>query len=89
MAQFNITLSDAAAEFVRDKVASGEYDSESDVISEGIEALKAEADERSRWEREVVVPSYERYLANPSSAIPLEKVVQNLEARRRERRKAN
>jgi antitoxin ParD1/3/4 len=89
MAQFNITLSDAAAEFVRDKVSSGEYDSESDVISEGIEALKAEADERSRWEREVAVPAYERYLANPSSAIPLEKVMENLAARRRERRKAS
>ena len=89
MAQFNITLSDAAAEFVRDKVSSGEYDSESDVISEGIEALKAEAEERSRWEREVVVPAYERYLANPSSAIPLEKVMKNLAARRRERRKAS
>jgi putative addiction module CopG family antidote len=85
----NVTLSDATAEFVRDKVSSGEYASENDVINEGLEVLKAEADERKRWEQEVVIPSYERFIANPSSAIPLEKVMQNLAAKRRERRKAS
>ena len=85
----NITLSEEAAEFVRNRVSSGEYASESDVINEGLETLKAEVDERKRWEQEVVIPSYERFMANPSSAIPLEKVMQNLEAKRRERRKAS
>jgi antitoxin ParD1/3/4 len=85
----NITLSEVAAEFVRDKISSGEYASENDVINEGLEALKAEADERKRWEHEVVVPAYERFTANPSSAIPFEKVMQNLAAKRHERRKAS
>ena len=85
----NVTLSDAAVEFIRSKVSSGQYATESDVINESLEALKAETEERERWEREVVVPSYERFMANPSSAIPFDKVMQNLAAKRRERLKAS
>ena len=36
----NVTLSDEAVEFVRSKVSSGQYASESDVINESLEALK-------------------------------------------------
>ena len=85
-----ITLSDeAAVEFVRSKVRSGEYASEADVIHEGPEALRQEAEERERWEREVLVPAHDRLMANPSSAIPLELVEKNLEAKRRELSKAS
>jgi antitoxin ParD1/3/4 len=83
--QIRVTLTkDAAIEFVRGKVQSGEYASESDVVHEGLMALKEESDEREHWEREVLVPAHDRLMADTSSAIPIEQVEQNLEARRLE-----
>jgi putative addiction module CopG family antidote len=88
--QIHFTLTDEAAiEFVRGKVRSGEYASESDVIHEGLKALKEESEERERWEREVLLPAHDRLTADPSSAIPIEQVERNLEARRRQRLKAS
>ena len=88
--QIQVTLTDEAAiEFVRGKVRNGEFASESDVIHEGLKALKEESEERERWEREVLLPAHDRLMADPSSAIPIEQVEQNLEARRRQRLKAS
>ncbi len=88
--QISLTITDEAAiEFVRGKVRSGEYASESDVIREGLKALKEESEERERWEREVLLPAHDRLMADPSSAIPIEQVERNLEARRRRRLKAS
>ncbi|MGD0798702.1 MAG: hypothetical protein ABR910_13360 [Acidobacteriaceae bacterium] len=72
-------------EFVRGKVLSGDYASEAEMVLEGLEKLRAEAEEQTRWEREVLVPAHERMMANPDSAISLEAVRQGLEAKRRER----
>ena len=81
--QMQITLTDETAiEFVRGKVRSGQYASESDVIHEGLKALKEESEERERWEREVLLPAHDRLMADPSSAIPIEQAERNLEARR-------
>jgi antitoxin ParD1/3/4 len=72
IAPIQITLSDEEAiQFVRSKVASGEYASESDVIQE---VLRQEAEERRRWEREVLMPAHDRLMADPASAVPLEQV---------------
>jgi putative addiction module CopG family antidote len=88
--QIHFTLTDEAAiEFIRGKVRSGEYASESDVIHEGLMALKQESEEREHWEREVLIPAHDRLMADPSSAIPIEQVERNLEARRRQRLKAS
>jgi Arc/MetJ-type ribon-helix-helix transcriptional regulator len=82
----HITLADeAAVEFVRGKVRSGDYASETEVVLEGLEKLRAEAEEQARWEREVLVPVHERLIANPDSAVSLEAVRQGLETRRRGR----
>ena len=60
----HITLSDeAAVEFVRSKVSSGEYASEADVVQQGLDALKDQAEERDRWEREVLIPAHDRLVA--------------------------
>jgi Arc/MetJ-type ribon-helix-helix transcriptional regulator len=77
---------EAAIQFVRSKVSSGNYASEAEVVLEGLEKLRYEAEEQARWEREVLVPTHERLIANPDSAVSLEAVRQGLEARRRERR---
>ncbi len=82
----HITLADEATiQFVRSKVSSGNYASEAEVVLEGLEKLRYEAEEQARWEREVLVPTHERLIANPDSAVSLEAVRRGLEARRRER----
>ena len=75
-------------EFVRAKVRSGEYASEADVIQVALRDLQTEFDDLERWEREVVLPAYEAYLANPSTGIPIEEIRSEIEARRLERLKA-
>ena len=86
MATVNVTLSPEALEFVQAKISNGEYSSESDVVLDGIEALRQEAQERERWEREVVGPTYDRMMANPDSAISSERVTDMLEEARQARR---
>jgi antitoxin ParD1/3/4 len=83
--RLSIMLSEDAAQFVRSKVSSGEYRSESEVIQEGLDALKQAVEERELWEREVLLPAHERLMANPSSAIPSEEVERGLETSRRQR----
>jgi putative addiction module CopG family antidote len=82
----HVTLSDeAAVEFVRGKVKSGEYASEADVVREGISAMQEEEAEVERWLREVAGPRYDSFHADPSSGIPIDQVEKNLEERRRRR----
>jgi Arc/MetJ-type ribon-helix-helix transcriptional regulator len=83
--QFTLT-DEATIEFVRRKVRSGEYASETDVVNEGLMVLKQVSEEQERWEREVVVPAYNRVMADPASAIPIEEVERHLEERRLQRR---
>ena len=87
--RLNITLSDEAVQFVRNKVSSGEYASESDVIHQGLEALQSEASERERWEHEVLTPAHDRLIENPSSTLSFETVESNLQARRIKRSNAS
>jgi Arc/MetJ-type ribon-helix-helix transcriptional regulator len=88
--QIHIVLEDEAiVEFVRSKVRSGEYASEADMVRESLEALRQENEERQRWEREVVLPAYDRLMADPTLAVPFDDVQRGLEAKRRERLKAS
>ena len=84
-----IRLSEEALAFVRSKVESGEYASEEDLVRERIEALQQEDQELKQWEREVVGPAYDRFMADPSSGIPLEEVERRLAEKRRARAEAS
>lgn len=84
----HVKLSPEALKFVQDKVASGEFASESDVLNESVEILMDRSEEQARWEQEVLLPAHDRFLADPSSAIPFEEVERYLEACRRERSQA-
>ena len=75
-------------EFVRAKVRSGEYASEADVIEIALKDLQTEAEELERWEREVVLPAYKAYVADPSTGVPIAEVRREIETRRLERLKA-
>ena len=58
--QMSITLPLEMAAVVEQKVASGEYASDSEVIRDGLRALMARDRAVERWLTDVVVPAYDR-----------------------------
>jgi len=80
-----VKLSVKSVEYLKKKVASGEFASESDALDDMVAARRDEDAELEQWLKEVGVPIYERMKADPSSAIPIEQVEQHLEERRRRR----
>ena len=67
--QMSITLPNEMADAVRDKVRSGEYASESEVIRDGLRALLARDRAIGLWLREQVGPAYDALKADPSRAV--------------------
>jgi antitoxin ParD1/3/4 len=86
--ELKVVLSEEALQFVHSKVSSGEFASESDVIGESIEALRQDDIERKEWEQRVVGPAYDRYKANPGSAISGDELERSLAEKRRARAQA-
>lgn len=86
--QFSITLPKEMAEMVRAKVDSGEYASESEVIRDGLRALLNQERAIESWLREDVARAYDAMKANPSRAVPIEKVRISLSAAYKSSRKA-
>lgn len=87
--EVTITLSDEAIAFVKAKLATGEYASESAVIEHELEAARLEDEAQRRWEREEVLHAIEEFEADPSTAFSAEQVLENLRAAREERLKAS
>ena len=58
--QLSVTLPNEMADLVREKVASGEYASESEVIRDGLRALQARDRAVEHWLRTEVVAAYTR-----------------------------
>jgi putative addiction module CopG family antidote len=67
--QMSITLPNELAVAVREKVASGEYASESEVIRDGLRVLIARDRVVERWLRDKVGPAYDALKADPSRAV--------------------
>jgi antitoxin ParD1/3/4 len=84
-----VQLSEEEFEFVRSKVRNGEFASEAEVVRESLETFRQRSEEVERWEREVVVPAYDHFMADPTSAVSYEKVQDRLAAKRLQRLKAN
>jgi putative addiction module CopG family antidote len=78
---FHITLPHDVAQMVRDKVASGAYESESDVIRDGLRALQARDAVVERWLLEEVVPTFDRVASGEERLIPADDVFAGLESR--------
>jgi antitoxin ParD1/3/4 len=72
--QFNIMLRNEMAAWVKAKVESGEYTTESEVIREGLCMLIARDRDVEVWLREQVVPAAKALRADSSRGIPLDKV---------------
>jgi antitoxin ParD1/3/4 len=79
--ELKIAVPSHLADMVRDKVRSGAYGTESEVISEGLRALKEREDGIERWLREEVAGTLEAYRRDPARTVPAESVVDGLEAR--------
>ncbi|NLS02750.1 type II toxin-antitoxin system ParD family antitoxin [Rhizobium sp. P32RR-XVIII] len=76
----SITLPVEMAKMVKDKVASGEYASESEVIRDGLRALAAQDAAIEKWLREEVVPTIKALDADPSRAIPVKEARRRIQA---------
>ena len=69
-----ITLPLEMAQMVKDKVSSGQYATESEVIRDGLRTLAARDAAVDRWLREEVAPTMDALQKDPSLVSPLEDV---------------
>ena len=77
--QLSITLPVEMARLVKEKVSSGAYASESEVIREGLRALQDRDLAIEKWLHDEVAPSYDRHVANPENAKPLDEAALRLQ----------
>ena len=80
--QLSITLPNDMADMVRSKVDAGEYASESEVIRDGLRALVARDRAEETWLRQHAVPAAQALKDDPSRALSLDAVRDELAARR-------
>lgn len=76
----NVSLGPQFEEYARAKVASGEYNSVSEVMRDGMRALIARDKAVERWLRTEVAASHAEYQANPDDVLSLDEVEANLAA---------
>jgi putative addiction module CopG family antidote len=67
--QLSITLPTNMAEELKERVASGAYASESEVVRDGLRALFAREEAIETWLRAEVAAAYDELRADPSRAI--------------------
>ncbi len=78
--QFSITLPNEMAEAVREKVAAGEYATESEVIRDGLRVLLARDRAVEDWLRKDVATAFDKLKADPSRAVAVGAVKARLAA---------
>lgn len=72
--QMSITLPLEMAAAVKNRVACGEYASESEVIRDGLRALMARDRAVENWLHSQVLPAYDALKADPSRALTVDEV---------------
>lgn len=72
--QLSITLPNDMADSLRERVQSGEYASESEVIREGLRALFARDHAVEAWLRQEVSAAYDAVAADPSRVVSAQSV---------------
>ncbi len=78
--QLSITLPNDMADVVKEKVRSGEYASESEVIRDGLRALLARDRAVENWLVQQVGPAYDALKADPSRVLTADEVRASLAA---------
>jgi putative addiction module CopG family antidote len=86
--QFSVTLPNEMAHMVKNKVSSGEYASESEVIRDGLRALQARDKALETWLRTEVAAAYDELKVDPSKGRTPEQVLASLKAETERRLKA-
>lgn len=76
--QLSITLPNEMAQLIREKVATGEYASESEVIRDGLRSLIARDQAVELWLKEQVAPAYDALKADPARAVSVVQVRKRL-----------
>ncbi|MBZ5762276.1 type II toxin-antitoxin system ParD family antitoxin [Rhizobium sp. VS19-DR104.2] len=76
-----ITLPLEMAQMVKAKVTSGEYATESEVIRDGLRTLAARDAAVEKWLSEEVVPTYDRYKANPNRTVGMDEAFEGFDKR--------
>ncbi|WP_413990180.1 type II toxin-antitoxin system ParD family antitoxin [Labrys okinawensis] len=74
----SITLPHDMLDMVKEKVASGEYASESEVIRDGLRSLRARDEAVEKWLVEQVNAAYDDYMKNPDDVISADEVFAEL-----------
>jgi antitoxin ParD1/3/4 len=72
--QMSITLPNEMAEFVRAKVASGDYASDSEVLRDALRAMRERDRAVEAWLRNEVVPAAQALRDDPSRALSVDQV---------------
>ena len=80
--QLSITLPNQMADALRERVRSGQYASESEVIRDGLRALFAQEAAVETWLRDEVAGAYDTVKADPASTASADDVRRRLAARR-------
>ncbi|MEQ1952366.1 type II toxin-antitoxin system ParD family antitoxin [Mesorhizobium sp. CN2-181] len=75
-----ITLPLEMAQMVKDKVTSGQYATESEVIRDGLRSLAARDAAIEKWLVEEVVPTLTALDADPSRVIPADEAWRRIQA---------
>lgn len=78
--QLSITLPNNMADALKERVASGAYASESEVIRDGLRALFSREEAVERWLHTEVVSAYDELRSDPSTAISSEDMRAYLDA---------
>ncbi len=80
--QLSITLPNEMADALRERVKSGEYASESEVIREGLRTLWARDRAIETWLRGEVADAFDALVADPSRGVSADDLRARLAARR-------
>jgi len=80
--QLSITLPTDMADALRERVQSGAYASESEVIRDGLRALWARDQAVESWLRTEVANAYDALVADPSRAVTADELRAHLAAKR-------
>ena len=80
--QLSITLPNEMADALRERVQSGEYASESEVIREGLRALWSRDQAVDEWLVSEVGDAYDALVADPSRAVTANELRTHLAAKR-------
>ena len=82
--QLSITLPNEMADALRQRVKSGAYASESEVVRDGLRTLFARDQVLETWLREEVVTAYDALVADPSAVVSADDVRERLSAKHSE-----